>query len=76
MAPGVQYTPPEFRVKKKRLAPRHKREALSFLSEIEQEALPADGGQEHPEGTLSGPAMASALRAPPEGPESASSSSL
>ena len=62
VAPGVQYTPPEFRVKKKRLAPRHKREALSFLSEVEQEALPVDAGQEDEEEALTGPTILSDVR--------------
>ena len=73
MAPGVQYTPPEFRVKKKRLAPRHKREALSFLSEVEQEALPADAGQEDEEETLTGPTILSDLRAEQKGQEASAS---
>ncbi|KOO21752.1 hypothetical protein Ctob_007248 [Chrysochromulina tobinii] len=73
VAPGVQYTPPEFRVKKKRLAPRHKREALSFLSEIEQEALPADAGQEDEEEALTGPIILSDLRAEQKGQEASAS---
>ena len=73
MAPGVQYTPPEFRVKKKRLAPRHKREALSFLSEVEQEALPADAGQEDEEEALTGPTILSDLRVEQKGQEASAS---
>ena len=52
------------RVKKKRLAPRHKRDVLSLLDD--EEAQPADAEQDAQEGERSGPAMASALLAPPE----------
>ena len=52
------------RVKKKRLAPRHKRDVLSLLDD--EEAQPTDAEQDAQEGERSGPAMASALLAPPE----------
>ena len=52
------------RVKKKRLAPRHKRDVISLLDD--EEAQPVDAEQEAQDGERSDPAMASTLRAPPE----------
>ena len=57
------------RVKKKRLAPRHKRDVLSLLDDDEAQPADAeqDAQQDAQEGERSGPAIASAaLLAPPE----------